>query len=75
MVDYTDAKTVSLCDEWAHRRLRLGSRLVGGGCLDDAEWSQVEPARRLVLLRSELSFRSFQGPSLTVRYGAPQVAR
>ena len=54
MVDYTDAQTVSQWDGWAHRRLRLGWRIVGGGCLDDAESSQVEPARRLVLLRSEL---------------------
>jgi hypothetical protein len=60
-------KPYSQWDEWAHRRLRLGSRIVGGGCLDDAEWSQVEPARRLVLLRSELpgsSFARFRVPAL-----------
>jgi hypothetical protein len=66
-VDYTDATTVLPVGEWAHRRLRLGSRIVGGGCLDDAEWSQVEPTKRLVLLRSELlgsSFARFRVPAL-----------
>jgi hypothetical protein len=52
-------KPYSRWNEWAQRRLRLGSRIVGGGCLDDAEWSQVEPARRLVLLRSELLESTF----------------
>jgi hypothetical protein len=59
LVDYTNARTVLPgVTKGAHRRLRLRSRIVGGGCLDDAERSKSSPAGECCCQANCLDHRS-----------------